>query len=281
MGWLEALVLGLVQGFTEFLPISSSAHLRIVPELFNWPDRGSAVTAVLQLGTLVAAFIYFREDVARMLKALWIDCKKFRPGSTPDGSMVWKIAIGTIPVVVLGLTLKKQIENDFRNLYMVACAIIFFSVVLWFAERYSYQKVKKGVSLREERDISFKDAMIIGLFQTLALVPGASRSGVTITGGLCVGLNRSTATRFSFLLSLPAILGAGIYQLYKERHSLFAESDSTITLLFSLIVSGVIGYLSIAFMLNYLRKHTTYLFIIYRLILGVAILILLFQGVLV
>lgn len=280
MSLLEAIVLGIIQGLTEFLPISSTAHLRVIPELLGWKDRGAAFTAVIQLGTLVAVLIFFRADIVRLLRAFWIDVKTCHYGTSHDAKLAWMIAVGTIPVVVLGLSLKKYIKEDFRDLHVVAWAAIGFALLLMVAEIRAARRAKRGDLGREEVSIGWRDVLIIGSFQALALIPGASRSGVTITAGLLVGLSRSTSARFSFLLSLPAVFGAGIYEMYKDRHEILSTQDDIISIIVASVVSGFVGYASIAFLLGYLRKHSTYVFIIYRILLGATLLALLQRGIL-
>ncbi len=278
MSLLEAIVLGIVQGLTEFLPISSTAHLHIVPELLHWKDPGAAFTAVIQLGTVVAVFIYFWPDIIRILRAFWVDVSTFRYGSSHDAKMAWMIAAGTIPVVVCGLTFKKQIKEDLRDLHVIAFAAIGFAILLTIAEQFTARRAKRGDLGREEQAITWRDALFVGCFQALALIPGASRSGVTITAGLFVGLSRATSARFSFLLSLPSVFGAGIYELYKDRQELLHSQDDVLAIIVSSIVSGIVGYAAIAFLIGYLKKHSTYVFIIYRILLGILLLILLQQG---
>lgn len=280
MNWLEAIVLGIVQGLTEFLPISSTAHLRIIPSLAGWKDPGTAFTAIVQLGTLVAVFLYFRSDVARLFKGFWSDVASFRYGTTPDAIMAWKIAVGTIPVVVLGVLLKDQIENQFRDLRVIAWSLVGFSLLLAFAE-WRASRARTAGTLREiEATLSWGEVILIGLFQAMALVPGASRSGVTITAGLLVGMSRASAARFSFLLSLPSILGAGLYQMVSKRKELLSSDEALMPILLATLVAGVVGYASIAFLLGFLKRYSTYGFIVYRILLGIAILALVAQGVL-
>jgi undecaprenyl-diphosphatase len=276
----QAIVLGIVQGLTEFLPISSTAHLRIVPELLGWDDPGAAFTAVIQWGTLVAALIYFRRDIVALtlawLRGLWT----LRPLGTVEARLAWMIAVGTVPIVVCGLWLKKAIENEFRSLLVIAAAMIGLAVVLVLAEWVVVRRQRRGEPGKELEQVEWADALWIGLAQALALVPGTSRSGVTITAALFAGLSRSTAARFSFLLSLPAIFGAGVYQLVKERRALLATQESVVNLVVATVVSGVVGYASIAFLLRYLRTHSTAVFIVYRLLLGGALIALVAQGTL-
>jgi undecaprenyl-diphosphatase len=259
----QAIVLGIVQGVTEFLPISSTAHLRIVPALLGWSDPGAAFTAVIQLGTLVAVLAYFRHDIVSITRGV------FR-----GDRLGWMIAVGTIPVVVFGLLFKHHIETSLRSLYVIASAMIGLAVLLALAE----WATRRRKPLRGLEQVGWLDAIVVGISQAVALIPGSSRSGCTITGALFMGLNRETAARFSFLLSLPAVFAAGIFELIKARHELLATQEHVHDLVVATVVSCVVGYASIAFLLGYLKRHTTWLFIIYRLALGGFLLALLFAG---
>jgi undecaprenyl-diphosphatase len=272
MNLFQAIVIGIIQGLTEFLPISSNAHIRIFPALFGWKDPGSAFTAVIQWGTLVAVIIYFRHDIFRLSKAVFDDLFFQKLCRTPDSKLAWMIAVGTIPVVVLGLAFQKYIKAELRSLYVIAAAAIVFALVLGAAEWFARRSQLGGTPEHDMEQISWLDAIAIGFWQALALIPGASRSGVTITGGLFRGLTRETAARFSFLLSLPSVFGAGCYELYKERDELLQSTDHITYLIVATVVSGFVGYASIAFLLGYLKKHTTYVFIVYRILLGVFLL---------
>jgi undecaprenyl-diphosphatase len=280
MTLLQAVLLGVIQGLTEFLPISSTAHLRVVPALAGWPDPGAAFTAVIQIGTLVAVLLYFRHDIARLLLAVLGDLTARRLCSSPDSRLAWMIAAGTVPIVVCGLVFKKQIKEDFRSLYVISAAAIGLAVLLAAAEWLHKVRERRGRPGRELEQVGWADALWVGLWQAVALIPGSSRSGVTITGGLFAGLSRATAARFSFLLSLPSVLAAGVYEFYEERHALLASRDDAINLLAAAVVSGVVGYASIAFLLHFLKTHSTLVFIVYRLVLGAVILVLLGRGVL-
>jgi len=363
MTLVESIVLGVVQGLTEFLPISSTAHLRIVPALIGWKDPGPAFTAVIQLGTLVAVFVYFRHDIVQIVRGAvrvetptryitfekggvtrqvkvgfsWTVCIF---GAFPflfRGQMIaflvaavlcactfgmagigfgffanewtakhllqkgwrvskeniavwptswsadacqnarilgWMIGAGTVPVVVLGLLFKHRIETTLRSLYVIAGAMIGLAVVLAVAEWFEKRRQK----LRSMAELGWFDAIVVGCFQAVALIPGSSRSGCTISGGLFLGMNRETAARFSFLLSLPAVFAAGIYELYKERHALLSTPEHVHDLVIATVVSFIVGYASIAFLLGYLKKHTTWLFILYRFALGAVLLALLSSG---
>jgi len=278
MTLFQALVIGIIQGLTEFLPISSTAHIRIVPALLGWDDPGAAFTAVIQWGTLVAAILYFRQDIFHFTRAVLVETFQGKFCASRDSQMAWMIALGTVPVVVCGLLFKKHIENTLRSLYVISATMISLALVLMLAEWLAKWRQRTLRKQKDLDDIGWWDAIAIGLAQAVALIPGASRSGVTITGGLFLGLTRPTAARFSFLLSLPAIFGAGLFELYKERHELLASQEHVLNLVIATVVSGIVGYASIAFLLNYLKKHTTYVFIIYRVIVGSLLLVLLLQG---
>ena len=279
MTLFQAIIYGIIQGLTEFLPISSTAHLRIVPALLGWGDPGAAFTAVIQFGTLVAVLSYFVGDIISILRAVLDGVFKKSLFHTRESVMGWMIAAGTVPVVVLGLLFKKDIETTLRSLYVIAASMIGLALVLLVAELLEKKRIRDGGQLKTLGEISWLDAILIGCAQAVALIPGSSRSGVTITGGLFVGLNRETAARFSFLLSLPSVFAAGAYELIKQRHELLSTDIGILNLVVATLVSGIVGYLSIEFLLGYLKKHTTYLFIFYRLIVGAALLLLLGMGI--
>ncbi|VAX24755.1 Undecaprenyl-diphosphatase [hydrothermal vent metagenome] len=274
MSYLEALFLGIVQGLTEFLPISSTGHLTIAGKLMGLisvenPERWTSFIAVIQLGTLLAIVIYFRKDLWNILitflKENLVERKKYSEQDI-NSKMGWFIILGSIPVAIIGLGFKDAIEGAFtKNLYVIAASLIVLGLILAFAERI-------GKFKREMKDITWKDSLIIGFAQSLALIPGSSRSGTTITAGIFVGLKRETAARFSFLLSVPAILGSGLLEFYSSLE--YIQTDGLITLAIATIASAVSGYLTIAFLLSYLRKHSTMVFVYYRVIIGIAIFIL-------
>lgn len=268
---LKAALLGVIQGLTEFIPISSTAHLRVIPALLGWKDIGAAYSAVIQIGTLVATFIYFRNDISLLLGGFQKAFVKRDFLSNNESRIFLQIIIGTIPIAVCGLLFKRFIEGDARGLYVISTTLIVLALLLFIAE-------KVGSRTKRIGQMTFKDGLIIGLAQALALIPGSSRSGVTITAGLFRGLERDDAARYSFLLSLPAISLSGIYELYKERHVLLDES--LLGLVVATLVSGVVGYYSIEFLLSYLRTRSNMIFIVYRIVLGILILILLSAGVL-
>lgn len=270
MTWIQAIIIGIVQGLTEFLPISSTAHVRIVPELLGWPDPGAAFTAVIQLGTLLAVFVYFWKDIVRVSGA-WLRGFRNPDMRDQDYRLGWAVFYGTIPVVVLGLLLKDQIGEGFRSLYVIAGALIGLALLLGLAER-----VAKHIRLLS--DVRVADGWVVGLFQAMALIPGVSRSGSTIAGALFLGFDRETAARLSFLLSIPAISMAGVFELISERKEL--AHVGVAPLLIATVAAFVSGYVSIEFLLRFLRTRSTFVFIAYRIALGILLLVMLAQGVL-
>ena len=274
----EAIVQGIVQGLTEFLPISSTAHLRIVPALLGWDDPGAAFTAVIQLGTLAAVFWYFRSDVMRLTHAAvrLIRLRSFR--DDPEAFQVVLMIVGTIPIVVCGVIFKSLIETSLRALTVTAIMLIVVGILMAMAEWWSARIAVRETPLRTLSQVRFWDAVVIGLAQAVALIPGTSRSGSTITAGLFLGFDRSTAARYSFLLSLPAIFAAGMYQLVKARHTLLASTDDIVNLLIAATVAGIVGYASIAFLLGYLQRRTMGIFVVYRIALGIMLLVLISRG---
>jgi undecaprenyl-diphosphatase len=257
--WLAAL-LGLVQGLTEFIPVSSTAHLRIVSALTGQHDTGGAAyTAVIQLGTLMAVLAYFAKDLIALPAAM------LREPSSPDGRLPWLIAAGTVPIVILGLALKKQIEGDLRSLYVIGTALIVVGIVMAVIDRYAAGRDGRGIAT-----ITLSDAVIIGLAQTLALVPGVSRSGATICMALLLGFTRSDAARFSFLLSIPAVAGAGILEARKAFVELGSEAIPALAI--GTGVAAVVGYASIAWFLRWLGSHQLVGFAVYRVAVGFALL---------
>lgn len=264
MDWIQALVLGIVQGLSEFIPISSTAHLRIVPVLLDWNDPGTEFSAIIQLGTMIAVMLYFRHDAWNLSKAAIESVLKRDPLGTKESQMAWSIVAGTIPIVVLGMGFKNFIKSEARELWLIGTALIILAVLLYITERLSPFN-------RDIKQLSFLQIQWIGLTQALALIPGCSRSGSTIMGGMMVGLNREAAARFSFLLGLPAIFGSGLYEL-KELIELGVNSDDVLNLVVGISAAFVTGYLSIEFLLRFLRNHGTLIFVIYRILLGTAIL---------
>ncbi|MCX6159448.1 MAG: undecaprenyl-diphosphate phosphatase [Ignavibacteriae bacterium] len=268
---IEGIIYGIIQGLTEFIPISSTAHIRVIPALFHWDDPGAAYTAVIQIGTLIATLVYFRNDIGELIKGFFGALKTRDFITDPYARLSMLIIVGTIPISLFGLTLKKYIEGSFRGLYVVSASLIVFAIVLFIAEKMASKK-------KDLKDITVWDGIIIGFAQAIALIPGASRSGVTITAGLFSGLKRETAARYSFLLSIPAVALSGVYELFSKRAELLNEN--AIGLIVSTIVSGVVGYMAIAFLINFLKTRSNLIFIIYRIVLGIIIIVLLSAGVL-
>ncbi len=273
MSILEAIILGLIQGLSEFIPISSTAHLTIAGKLMGLvdpqhPEQWTSFIATIQLGTLLAVFLYFAKDIKSIPIAFIKDNivnRKSYSQQSDDSKMGWNIIIGSLPIGIFGIMLKKIVEGNLtKDPYVIASSLILLGVILFIAERYASLK-------KEMSNITVKDAILVGLSQCLALIPGSSRSGTTITAGLFLGMTREAAARFSFLLSIPAIAASGLLSFYQEVQ--FLQSDQLITLLTATIVSAVSGYAAIAFLINYLKKKSTLLFIIYRIALGIALII--------
>jgi undecaprenyl-diphosphatase len=278
MSWIQIIVLAIVQGLTEFIPISSTAHLRIVPALVGWPDPGAAFTAVLQIGTLAAVLWYFWRDVVRILRAMIADLRRGWWPTSQDAQMGWMIAIGTIPIIVAGLLFRHQIKSTFRSLYVMSAALAGVAVLLAVAEWWLRRREAAGVHGREVEQVRWSDAIVVGCAQACALVPGTSRSGSTILGGIFCGMTREAAARFSFLLSIPSIFAAAVLEIVEEREALLGSSQDAAKLLVALVIAGIVGYLSIPWLLGYLRSRTMAVFIVYRLLLAALLLWLLFSG---
>jgi undecaprenyl-diphosphatase len=267
---LEAIVLGIVQGLTEFLPVSSTAHLRIVPALFGWEDPGAAFTAVTQLGTMVAVLLYFRTELWRIARSWLTSLLPGRPADF-DARMGWYLVVGTVPIVVFGYLFRRQIETGARSLYLIGTTLIVLGLLLLLAERVATHR-------RPLESVRTREGVLVGLAQAAALVPGVSRSGATITAGLFLGLERSAAARFSFLLSVPAVVLSGLFQLFELMRDGFADSGGAVSLIVATALAFVVGYASIAFLLRWLATHTTAIFVAYRVILGAAVLVLAATG---
>ncbi|MGH3910570.1 MAG: undecaprenyl-diphosphate phosphatase [Pseudonocardiaceae bacterium] len=272
MSWLQALVLGLVQGLTEFLPISSSGHLRIVSEVFFGDDAGAAFTAVTQLGTEAAVLIYFARDIGHLVATWFRGFGSARVRATPDYRIAWLVIIGTIPIGVLGFVFEEQIQTSGRNLWIIATNLIVFGLVLAAAEHFGRQR-------RPLQQLTVTDGVLMGFAQAMALVPGVSRSGGTISAGLFLGLTRPAAVRYSFLLAIPAVVAAGLFQI----PDVFATGGpglqpSVAQMVVATVIAFVVGYGSIAWLLRYVQRHSVYLFVWYRLALGLVVLGLLATG---
>ena len=269
--YLQAVVLGIIQGLTEFLPISSSAQLRIYPEIFGWGDPGAAFTAVIQIGTELAVLIFFRHDIWR-IATMWLrSLVKPEYRGHLDARMGWFIIIGSLPIVVLGILLKDLIENDFRSLWIIGTTLIVLGIVLGLADRF-------GRNDKAIKEISLRDAVLMGLAQAMALIPGVSRSGATLSMGRILGYEREAATRYAFLLAIPAVVGAGLFEL-KE----IPGGDNPYgwgPTLVATVVSFIVGYAAIAWLLRYVSTRSYTPFVIYRIALGTATLLLVSTGVL-
>lgn len=269
MSTLEAIVLGIVQGLTEFLPISSTGHLRIVPAFAGWEDPGAAFTAVTQLGTMAAVLLYFRADLWRIAVAWTASLRDPSRRGELDARLGWYLIVGTIPIGIFGLAFQNQIEDGARDLYLISVALIVLGLILLLAERAGKQE-------RDIGGVTLRDAIGIGLAQAAALVPGVSRSGATITAGLFLGFNRADAARFSFLLSVPAVVLSGLFQL---PDAVRGHDTSVAGVVIATLLAFVSGYAAIALLLRFLASHSTAVFVAYRVGLGVLVLSLVATGV--
>ena len=273
MGWIEAVVLGIVQGLTEFLPISSSAHLRVVGEMFGWDDPGAAFTAITQIGTEAAVLLYFRHDIARIVVA-WLGSLGGGRKGDPDARMGWLIIVGSIPIVVLGLLFQDDIETTLRDLRIVAICLVAFSLILFWADRV-------GAKQRELKDLTVPHGIGFGFAQAMALIPGVSRSGGTITAGLFLGYSRAAAARYSFLLAIPAVLGSGFFQAYEAlTGDVAGEGVSWGPTILATVIGFGVGLTVIAWLLRYLDRGSFLPFVVYRVVLGLLVLALVGAGVL-
>jgi len=268
-----------VQGVTEFLPISSTAHVTLAGKIMNLissenPKKWTSFLAIIQLGTLLAVLFYFRKDIMDIVKDFMkenLSGRKKFTAQSQNSKMGWLIIVGSIPVFTLGFLFKDLIEGSLtKNLYVITFSIIFFAILLAIAEKTA--SFKKGM-----KNITIIDSVLIGVAQVFALVPGSSRSGVTITGGLLLGLQRETAARFSFLLSIPAVFASGLFQLYEALR--YFDNSMIVSLIIATIFSAISGYLAIDFLLKFLRKYSTFIFVYYRFALGIIILILLYSNI--
>jgi undecaprenyl-diphosphatase len=271
---IEAIILGIIQGLSEFLPISSTAHLTLAGKFMNvvpvgYPEHWTAFIAVIQLGTLLSILIYFSKDIILITSEFLRDNIKLKlkySEQSNNSKLGWLIAVGTIPIVIIGLSLKDVIEGALtKNLYVISGSLILFALILAVAEKVADHK-------REIKDLTFKDSLLIGIAQSFALIPGASRSGTTITGGLFVGMKRSDAARYSFLLSIPSVFASGLLELHDSLK--YLDASMAINMVVATLAAAISGYLAIDFLLKYLKKHSTFIFVYYRFILGIAIIIL-------
>ncbi|MFD9404446.1 undecaprenyl-diphosphate phosphatase [Streptomyces sp. NPDC060011] len=282
MSWFESLILGLVQGLTEFLPVSSSAHLRLTAAFAGWEDPGAAFTAITQLGTEAAVLIYFRKDVGRILSAWFRSLTDKAMRSDHDAQMGWLVIVGSIPIGVLGVTLKDQIEGPFRDLRVTATMLIVVGIVIGVADRLAARDETGGRHRAAKQrkaleDLNTKDGLIYGLCQAMALVPGVSRSGATISGGLFMGYTRAAAARYSFLLAMPAVLASGTFELKDaaaEGHVAWGPT------MFATLIAFGVGYAVIAWFMKFISHKSFMPFVWYRIVLGIVIIVLVTMGTL-
>ena len=282
MSWFESLILGLVQGLTEFLPVSSSAHLRLTAAFSGWEDPGAAFTAITQLGTEAAVLIYFRQDVGRILAAWFRSLTNKEMRRDHDAQMGWLVIVGSIPIGVLGVTLKDQIEGPFRDLRITATMLIVMGIVIGVADRLAARDENGGRHRAPKQrktllDLNTKDGLLYGLCQAMALVPGVSRSGATISGGLFMGYTREAAARYSFLLAMPAVLASGAFELKdaaEEGHIAWGPT------MFATVIAFAVGYAVIAWFMKFISHKSFMPFVYYRIALGIVIIALVTAGAL-
>ena len=279
MSTIQAIFLGVIQGITEFLPISSTGHLTLAGKLMNLispenPEKWTAFMAVIQLGTLLAVIVYFWKDLILIAKDFFkenISSRKKIKEQSHNSMMGWFLIIATLPVAIIGLVFKHKIEGVFtKNLYVIAISLIVLAIILAIAE-------KTGKFNREMKSLKWYDALIVGIAQCFALIPGSSRSGTTITGGLFLGFTRETAARFSFLMSIPAVAASGLLEFYQSLK--YINTQGVLNMALGTLAAAIVGYLSIELLLRFLKKNTTFVFIVYRIIVGILILVLLNFGI--
>lgn len=273
MSWAQTIVLSIVQGLTEFLPVSSSGHLNIVSRLCWGADAGASFTAVIQLGTELAVLVFFAKDIVRIIKAWFIGLFHKDRRDNLDYKMGWCVIVGTIPIGLIGFLAKDAIRDNLRSLWVTASVLVVFSFVFMAAEKWGSRK-------RDFDQLTMKDSIIMGCAQCLALIPGVSRSGGTISAGLFIGLKRSVATRYSFLLAIPAVLASGIFSLPDAFNPTHGQAATSSQLGVGVVIAFILGYISIAWLLKFVEKHSLNWFAGYRVIVGVIVLILLGTGVL-
>ncbi|AZM44588.1 undecaprenyl-diphosphatase [Streptomyces sp. WAC 06738] len=280
MSWIEAVILGLVQGLTEFLPISSSAHLRLTAAFAGWEDPGAAFTAITQIGTETAVLIYFRKDIARIVSAWCRSLTNKAMRSDHDAKMGWLVIVGSIPIGVLGLTFQESIEGPFRDLRLIATTLIVMGLLLGFADWRASTgggRHRAAVKRKELTDLNTRDGLLFGFAQALALVPGVSRSGATITGGLFLNYNREAAARYSFLLAIPAVLASGLFELRKVPGATHMNWGATVA---ATVIAFLVGYAVIAWFMRFITTRSFAPFVIYRVLLGILIFALVAAGAL-
>lgn len=280
MSWFESFILGLVQGLTEFLPVSSSAHLRLTAAFSGWKDPGAAFTAITQIGTEAAVLIYFRKDIGRIISAWTRSLVNKEMRSDHDAQMGWLVIVGSIPIGVLGVTLKDQIEGPFRDLRITATMLIVVGIIIGIADRMAARDESGGKHRAPKQrksleDLGVRDGLIFGLCQACALVPGVSRSGATISGGLFMGYNREAAARYSFLLAIPAVLASGLFETKDAMEGGHVDWPQTI---FATIIAFVVGYAVIAWFMKFISTKSFMPFVWYRIALGIVIILLVTFG---
>jgi undecaprenyl-diphosphatase len=275
MSWLESFILGLVQGLTEFLPISSSAHLRLTAAFAGWHDPGAAFTAITQIGTETAVLIYFRKDIVRIVSAWFRSLTDKTMRKNHDAQMGWFLIVGSIPIGVLGVTFKDQIEGPFRDLRLIGTTLIVMGIVLGIADRLAARdetggKHRAAKPRKTLEDLTVKDGLVYGLCQAMALIPGVSRSGATTSGGLLMGYTREAAAHYSFLLAIPAVLASGVFEL-KDAGEGHVSWGPTI---FATLIAFVVGYAVIAWFMKFISTKSFMPFVYYRILLGILLFIL-------
>ncbi|MFD7014118.1 undecaprenyl-diphosphate phosphatase [Streptomyces sp. NPDC059928] len=273
MSWFESFILGLVQGLTEFLPISSSAHLRLTAAFAGWTDPGPAFTAITQIGTETAVLIYFRKDIARIVSAWFRSLTDRSLRGDHDARMGWLVILGSIPIGVLGIVLKHQIDTSFRDLRVIATTLVAMGVVLGLADRLAARDASGGRhrAVKERKplqELSTGDGLIYGMCQAMALIPGVSRSGATISGGLLMGYTREAAARYSFLLAVPAALASGVFELKDAGGPGQAPMAPT---LLATVIAFAVGYAVIAWFMRFISSKSFMPFVVYRVLLGTAL----------
>ena len=270
MSLLQAILYGIIQGLTEFLPISSTAHIRVVPAFLGWDDPGAAFTAVIQVGAIIASIVYFRADIIRLAGAWFRGLANAEARRHRDWKMAWLVIAGSIPIGVVGFLFQDTIETTLRNLWFVGSALIAFSFVMLFADRTARQE-------RDESQVTWRDTLLIGVAQCLAVIPGISRSGATMCTGLLRGLDRVTATKLAFFLSIPALTGAAVLQTVTKFGDIADGVGWTATIVATL-TSFVVAYIAVAWLLRFIAHHSYTVFIVYRVVLGSVVLLLLATG---
>ncbi|MFD7936427.1 undecaprenyl-diphosphate phosphatase [Streptomyces sp. NPDC048253] len=280
MSWFESLILGLVQGLTEFLPVSSSAHLRLTAAFSGWKDPGAAFTAITQIGTEAAVLIYFRKDIGRIISAWSRSLFNKTLRKDHDAQMGWLVIVGSIPIGVLGVTLKDQIEGPFRDLRITATMLVVVGIVIGIADRLAARDESGGKHRAPKQrknleNLGVKDGLIFGLCQACALIPGVSRSGATISGGLFMGYKREAAARYSFLLAIPAVLASGVFELKDAVEGGHVAWGPT---MFATVIAFVSGYVVIAWFMKFISTKSFMPFVYYRVVLGIVIIALVATG---